>query len=120
MGGGDQPSQNLTRNIRLNWNFTPKPDLTNQATLAFNQWNSGTPEVTPWAGKADWTSYLGIGGVSPNYPTEFPNVQIGGTDYVGGGTPSVTNLHTTLPNDTMTWLRGKHTFKFGFQMRQGA
>jgi hypothetical protein len=120
LGGGDQPSQNLTRNVRLNWNFTPKPNMTNQATLAWNEWDSGQPEVTPWAGKADWTSYLGIKGVSPNYPTEFPNVQIGGTDYVGGGTPGVTDLHTTLFNDTMTWVKGKHTVKFGFQMSKGA
>lgn len=120
LGGGDQPSDNLTRNVRLNWNFTPKSNVTNQATLAWNQWNSGTPEVSPWDGKADWTSYFGIGGVSPNYPTEFPNIQIGGTDYVGGGTPSVTDLHTTLFNDSLTWVKNKHTFKFGFQMTKGA
>ncbi len=120
LGGGDQPSDNLTRNIRLNWNWTPKSNMSNQATLAVNQWNSGQPEVSPWAGKADWTSYFGIGGVTPNYPTEFPNIQIGGTDYVGGGTPGVTNLHTTLFNDSFTWVKGKHTVKFGFQMSKGA
>ncbi len=120
LGGGDQPSDNLTRNVRLNWNWTPRPDMSNQATLAWNAWDSGQPEVSPWAGKADWTSYLGIGGVSPNYATEFPNVQIGGTDFVGGGTPSVTNLHTTLFNDSFTWVKGKHTAKFGFQMSKGA
>jgi hypothetical protein len=120
LGGGDQPSDNITRNIRLNWNWTPRSDMSNQATLGVNQWNSGQPEVTPWAGKADWTSYFGIGGVSPNYPTEFPNIQIGGTDYVGGGTPSVTDLHTTIFNDSLTWVKGKHTLKFGFQMTKGA
>jgi hypothetical protein len=120
LGGGDQPSDNLTRNVRLNWNWTPRSDMSNQATLAWNAWDSGQPEVTPWAGKADWTSYFGIGGVSPNYPTEFPNIQIGGTDYVGGGTPGITNLHTTLFNDSLTWVKGKHTFKFGFQMSKGA
>ncbi len=120
LGGGDQPSDNITRNIRLNWNWTPRSDMSNQATLGVNQWNSGQPEVSPWAGKADWTSYFGIGGVSPNYPTEFPNIQIGGTDYVGGGTPSVTDLHTTIFNDSLTWVKGKHTLKFGFQMTKGA
>ncbi len=120
LGGGDQPSVLLDRNIRLNWNWTPKGNMSNQATAAWNEYDNGQPEVTPWAGKADWVSYLGIKGVSPNYPTEFPTIRINGIAWDGGGTPNVTNEHYSEVNDTMTWIRGKHTVKFGIQYMKGA
>ncbi len=120
LGGGDQPSIILDRYARLNWNFTPKGNLTNQATLAWNEYDNGTPEVSPWSGKADWVDYLGIKGTTPNYLTAFPTIRINGIAWDGGGSPNVTNEHYSEFNDTMTWIKGKHTVKFGFQMMKGA
>lgn len=120
LGGGDQPSVNLTRNIRLNYNLILRPNLINQATASLNQWNSGTQAVSTWAGKSDWVSYLGIKGIAANYPTEFPQIVINGQSWNGGGGASLDNQHSTGLSDTLAWIRGRHTAKFGFQYLKGA
>ena len=74
LGGGDQPSINLTRNVRANWNFTPKGSVTNQLTLSWDVWNNGQQPLGSFAGNADWVSTLGIKGLAPLYKTEFPKL----------------------------------------------
>ena len=120
LGGGDQPSINETRNIRVNYNLVIKPNLINQATASLNQWNSGTQAVSTWAGKSDWVSYLGIKGVAPNYPTQFPQIVINGQSWDGGGGAGFSNQHAPGLNDTLTWIKGKHAVKLGFQWLRGA
>jgi hypothetical protein len=120
LGGGDQPSENKTRNARINYNWIVRSNLSNQVTLAWNQWASGVQPVSTWAGKSDWVSYLGLKGFSPNYPTQFPQIVINGLSYNGGGGAGSSNQHGTEVGDTLTWLKGKHTAKFGFAYMRGA
>ena len=94
--------------------------MINQATASLNQWNSGTQAVSSWAGKSDWVSYLGIKGVAPNYATQFPQIVINGQSWDGGGGAALGNQHTSGLNDALTWIKGRHTAKFGFQFLKGA
>jgi len=120
LGGGDQPSINETRNIRLNYSWIIKPNLINQLTLGLNQWNSGQQALTEWAGKSDWVSYLGIKGVAASLPTQFPQLVINDQSWNGGGGAGSSNQHATMINDSMTWIHGRHTVKFGFQYMKSA
>ncbi|PYU91026.1 MAG: hypothetical protein DMG25_15710, partial [Acidobacteria bacterium] len=94
--------------------------MINQATPSLNQWNSGIQAVSTWAGKSDWVSYLGIKGVAPNYPTQFPQIVINGQSWDGGGGAGFSNQHAPGLNDTLTWIKGKHAVKLGFQWLRGA
>jgi hypothetical protein len=119
-GGGDQPSINETRNVRLNWSLTARPNIINQATVSLNQYNSGTQPVASYAGNSDWVDYLGIKGVTPNYKTEFPQIVINQQSWNGGGGAGFSNQHASGVNDTLTWIKGKHSVKFGMSYLKGA
>ncbi|HTS69437.1 MAG TPA: TonB-dependent receptor, partial [Terriglobia bacterium] len=121
LGGGDQPSTNLTRNARINWNLTPRPNLTNQLTLAWNLWTGGLPAPSTWAGKSYWVDYLGLKGFAPNYKTQFPQFGIAGVDCcTGGGGASSDSQHSSNIKDMVNWSKGRHTAKFGFEYLKGA
>ncbi len=119
-GGGGQPSINQTRNVRLNWSYTLRPTIINQATVSLNQYNSGTEAVSSYAGNSNWVGYLGIKGVTPNYPTEFPQIVINSQSWNGGGGAGFGNQHASGINDSITWIKGKHSFKFGFSYLKSA
>jgi hypothetical protein len=120
LGGGGQPSYNKTRNARINYNLILRPNLVNQATLAYNFWGSGLNAVSSYGGRSDWVSYLGLKGFSPNVGSEFPQIVINGLSYNGGGGLQLDNSHYTEVDDSLTWIKGKHTAKFGFEYMKGA
>ncbi|HLI33957.1 MAG TPA: TonB-dependent receptor [Terriglobia bacterium] len=120
LGGGGQPSYNKTRNARINYNLILRPNLVNQATLAYNFWGSGLNAVSSYGGRSDWVSHLGLKGFSPNVGSEFPQIVINGLSYNGGGGLQLDNSHYTEVDDSLTWIKGKHTAKFGFEYMKGA
>ena len=114
LGGGNQPSYNQTRNIRVNYNLNMRPNMANHAVLAYDYWGGGTRLVSPYGGRSDWVDYLGLKGFAPNFKTQFPVISIGGTgDFGSGGGESVVDSHSAEFADTLTWIKGKHTFKYG-------
>ena len=116
LGGGDQPSYNRTRNVRLNYNLTVKPNLANHAVLAYNFWGGGDEIVSSYGGKSDWTDYLGLKGFAPNLKTEFPQINILPLGFLGGGGGEyLDDQHSVEFADTLTWIKGKHTFKYGIE-----
>lgn len=120
LGGGGQPSYNKTRNARINYNLILRPSLVNQATLAYNFWGSGQNQVSSYGGQSDWNSFLGLSGFTPNVGSQFPQIVINGLSYNGGGGLQLDNSHYTEIDDTLTWIKGKHTAKFGFEYMKGA
>jgi hypothetical protein len=119
-GGGDQPSIAETRNVRLNWSLNARPNVINQATALLNQYNNGQQQISSFAGNSDWVGYLGIKGVTPNYKTQFPQIVINQQSWNGGGGAGLDNQHSSGFNDTLTWIKGKHSVKFGASYLRGA
>lgn len=117
---GGQPGYNTTRNVRINWNSIIRPNMVNQATLAYDYWGTGNLRVSTYGSQSNWVSYLGLKGVYPNYPTEFPHIVINGFSFDGGGGVAVDNEHSMEFNDTLNWIKGKHSVKFGFEWMRGA
>ena len=118
--GGDQPSINQTRDYRANWSLTLRPTLINQLTLSFDQWDSGQQPISSYGGKNNWIQYLGLKGLAPLYGTEFPQVNLGGYAFDGGGGAGFTNTHGEGIQDSLTWVKSKHTVKMGFQYMKQA
>jgi len=95
--------------------------MANHAVLAYNYWGNGTEPVNPYGGKSDWVDYLRLKGFAPNLKTEFPQFNIAGIGgFGGGGSEGVDDLHSVEFGDTLTWIRGKHTFKYGAEYLKGA
>ncbi len=125
LGGGSWPSTILTRNVRVNWNLMLKNNVSNVAVASFNEWNSGTPPETTYGGKSDWVDYLGFKGFDPTEKTMFPQIVIDmpqemSDAFNGGGGEGVDDNHSEEFKDTLTWIRGKHTLKFGMDYQKDA
>ncbi len=122
LGGGSQPSYNKTRNVRINYDLIARPDLDNHVLLAYNLWGSGTEPVTSYGGKSDWVDFLGLKGFDPTFKTQFPQIVIGanGESFNGGGGESLTTENSEEFSDTLSWIKGKHSLKFGFEYIKNA
>ncbi len=120
LSGGGIPSINLTRNARINYNLILTPTLINEATLGWNSWDEGNYSVSSYGGRSNWDQYLGLKGFAPNVGSEFPQIVIDNYSYNGGGGASISAQHYTSLNDSLTWIKGKHTAKFGFEYIKGA
>jgi Carboxypeptidase regulatory-like domain/TonB dependent receptor-like, beta-barrel len=120
LGGGNIPGINKTENARIIYNLILKPTLTNQATLGWNLWDEGNNSLSSYGGRSDWDQYLGLKGFAPNVGSEFPQIVIDGYSYNGGGGASISAQHYTEFDDTLTWVKGRHTAKYGFEYIRGA
>jgi hypothetical protein len=66
-------------------------------------------------------SALSIPGIPSNaqFPNTLPTFLIGGYQQLGSPTNTASDFHTSVSEvaDSLTWLKGRHTFKMGFDWR---
>ena len=106
---------------RLSDDYLISSNVVNHITIGFNRWAtlglSQTPQVA-----GGWPAKLGYKGV-PWTDGEIPIIngfdgtgQFGG----GGGLPSGSIYNNTVVSENLTWVKGKHTLKFGMDwIREG-
>ncbi len=111
LGGPPAPGFNwLTDNRLRNWSlshtYTFSPTLLNQADFGFHQTDAPTiqQELFKWSDV----------GVTAPVDNDFPSAAISGSLTLGGNGQglNITQNHLTL-QDSVTYIRGKHTFRFG-------
>jgi hypothetical protein len=111
--GGEYPKNVQSFNARVNYDYIIRPNILNHLVLGGDGMNNQA--LTSSLGQG-WDEQLGITGL-PADPGMFPSVNFsGGTaSPLGlGGTNYSRNVSTRLDlNDNLTWVAGKHTFKFG-------
>ncbi|MFN7997314.1 MAG: TonB-dependent receptor [Bryobacteraceae bacterium] len=114
------PSETFTDNYKLfvvSWNWNLRPNLINEFRFGFTL-NPGT-QTLPFDG-AKFTNGLGLVGVGPNFPFNgLPDVSINGYQELNtdrGNSVSANNTYQW--NNNTTWSHGKHTVKFGFDIRR--
>ncbi len=102
------------QNYAFVWNSTITPRLTNQVIVGvnyFNQvfydFNNGIDPAASGLFLSPSTTVLGA-----------PNLRISGFDQTGRTPPSGRNDITGLIQDTISYLTGKHQFRFGGEYRQ--
>jgi carboxypeptidase family protein len=104
-----------THYIRFGYDYTITPTMLNHLNLGYNRTNSKNVGAgVEFGGGADWDAKLGITGASGPM---FPGINPGETPIAGFGD----NVDgDTIDNgfrfaDTLTWIHGKHDFKFGYE-----
>ncbi len=103
--------------LTLAHNYAILPELYNEARFGFTL-NTRTQSL-PFDGVA-FTNSLGLVGIGPSFPFNgIPDVNIAG-GFTGVNTDrgnSKSQANTWSFADNLTWSKGKHTFKFGFDWR---
>ncbi|MGA8029216.1 MAG: TonB-dependent receptor [Bryobacteraceae bacterium] len=112
-------SQNfVTHYGRAGWDYIFSPSLLNHLALGYNRTNSQnytTGALQAIAGNFNWAAKVGISGL---VGTEFPIVNIGeGVPSLGRANNDDNVDNGERFNDTMTWIKGNHSFTFGFDFR---
>ncbi len=107
---------------RLSVTTTVTPSIINRFAAGVNRFlnNNGIPIQTTQGG---WAAKIGLQGLAPS-PT-FPNITFTGNDYQGGTIdPFGVGFEGYNPNgsyifqDDITWIHGKHSFRFGYDYRR--
>ncbi len=108
-----------TRTVHQQFNWIIKPNLFNHTTLSFDRW---VLPAHPVSAGQHWVSRLGLigpiadTGGAPYVYLNSPNIpysQYGESDTVAEG--CIANRWQFL--DDVTWVKGKHTLKVGFEYR---
>jgi len=115
------PSSSTFESYRLltvSHNYTITPSLLNEARLGITLANDGTS--LPFDGRA-FTNALGLQGIGPEFPFNgLPFLSFSGdTSSLDLGRAESTSQSRTIQiADNLTWSRGRHTMKYGFDVRR--
>lgn len=97
------------------------PNLLNVAAYTFNAFQNKSVPMTTVAGSTDWPGQIGLGSVAKLQM--LPRINFSGSPN-GLGETSIGNYYTGgyvayngILNDTLSWTKGRHTFKFGAEYR---
>jgi hypothetical protein len=122
-GGGffSGVEDNAYRSVAISWTHLFRPNLTNEFRLGYNRVNSQRLQVNANKTSAE---LLGNAGGFPGIPNVsqnggLPQLTFSDVSTIGSPTflPSheIQNSYSLL--DNLTWVRGKHSWKFGTEIR---
>ncbi len=108
----------ITHYARAGWDYIFSPTVLNHLVIGYNRTNSinyTTGALQALAGNYSWTQKLGISGING---ANFPILNIGeGTPAVGRANADDNLDNGERLNDTITWVKGKHSLTVGFDFR---
>jgi hypothetical protein len=103
------------RNLAFNWNRIFSSALVNEVLVGYNRITI-VSDTLDWAGIGNANAAFGIAGGQPIAGLSSIGWG-GGLTSVGAGASDTDTLDQTWQiNDKLTWLKGKHTMKFGGQL----
>jgi hypothetical protein len=113
--GAGRNQKFTTHFIRFGYDYSITPTMLNHFNVGYNRTNSANIGAgVGLGGGADWDSKLGITGASgPMFPAI--NVAEASTASFGDSVDGDTIDNGFRFNDTLTWVKGKHEFKFGYE-----
>ncbi len=102
------------RNLAFNWNRIVSPTLVNELLVGYNQ-IAIVNDTLDWSGIGDANATFGIAGGQPIAGLSSIGWG-GGLTAIGAGASDSDTLDKTYQiNEKLTWLKGRHTMKFGGQ-----
>lgn len=119
--GGPLARSRFQKVISTSWrvsdSFVIRPNLLNVANATYNEYLNGS---VPTASGSNWPQALGIG---TGYAANFPEIDFGGA-VNGVATTGIGNSWqgnwvggTYIFGDSISWIKGRHTLKFGGELR---
>lgn len=103
-----------THYIRFGYDYTLTSTMLNHLNLGYNRTNSKNVGAGVGQGKGkDWAQVLGVTG-GPAGPM-FPVINQTNANAMGDAVDGDTVDNGFRFNDTLTWIKGKHQFKFGYE-----
>ena len=104
--------------VRLSLNSTLTPTILNRVAAGYNRFVNDNGAV-PGTVNQDLAGKIGITNTGPNM---FPVFKFSGKEYQGGtidqegvGFADKSNNGSYIYQDDLTWIHGKHSFRFGYQ-----
>jgi hypothetical protein len=104
--------------LRLGYLYTITPTVINHLALGYNNFNNSNSSLSLDQG---WPAKIGLTGVAP---TTFPQITFTGSAAQGGtltqlgrSNAGVEPNGSYIASDDLTWVHGKHSFKFGTEVR---
>jgi Carboxypeptidase regulatory-like domain/TonB dependent receptor len=99
-------------NYSLVHNFTISSHLTNQVTIGVNYFNQ------VFSDQKTGFDVDALGFVTNSPYTQAPNITISGFEEIGNTPPEGRNDITGHLDEALSWIKGKHQFRFGGEFRQ--
>jgi hypothetical protein len=99
-------------NYSLVHNFTLSSHLTNQVTMGVNYFNQ------LFSDQKTGFNVDGLGFVTNSPYTHAPNIKISGFETIGNTPPEGRNDITGHIDEALSWVKGRHQFRFGGEFRQ--
>ncbi|HEY6988476.1 MAG TPA: carboxypeptidase regulatory-like domain-containing protein [Bryobacteraceae bacterium] len=108
----------ITHYGRAGWDYIISPAVLNHLALGYNRTNSQNYSLGARQGidgNVNWNSRFGITGISG---VNFPLTTLGeGVPQLSAGNNDNEVDNGERLNDTLTWVKGKHSLTFGFDFR---
>ena len=114
------------RMVRAAWDSTLKPTVLNRLAFGYNRFRNQNGSVPEYV-NVGWPELLGLQGLPD---TIFPTLSYAGQPWQGGGGGQVgigrmgVGFYDNSPNgsmiiqDDLTWIRGAHSFRFGYEWKE--
>jgi hypothetical protein len=105
--GFPQPTGQRFRNASLTHNYIFSTNVLNQAEIGYHRQLSDVKQSEAF-------NFSDIGATVPATDNATPAIAIQGTGTLGGNGQSVKVVQNTyVAQDTLSWVRGRHSFRFG-------
>ena len=108
-----------SRQARLSHSWTLSSNVINVANFSYSSYNNPS-ETVGALGDTNWIQQLGFGNTGTN---SFPQISFGsavngvGTTGIGFNNNNGYKGQTFIVSDSLSWVTGKHSFKFGGEYR---
>src|SRR3984957_11194062 len=99
-------------NYSIVHNWTVSPHITNQISIGVNYFNQ------VFSDQKTGFDVDSLGFVTNSPYTQSPNIQISGFEAIGQTAPEGRNDITGHLDEALSWVKGKHEFRFGGEYRQ--
>ena len=114
-------NSNFTHYARFGYDYSASPTLLNHFVIGLNRLANFSKGESVTG--VDWDQFLGIGNASGQVFPQFTFDQFGASPIgIGYQNLSSANDDRNIPNslvvaDSVSWLKGRHAFRFGFEWR---
>jgi hypothetical protein len=106
-----------SRRFGLSHNYSFSPNVLNVTSFTYGRYRN--PSLAT-AADGNWPQKLGLGDIGPG---NFPEIDFGNkvngveTTAIGYSSSGFYVSNAYIVNDSLTWMRGRHTLKFGGEIR---